>query len=189
MKTIIRISVFVSCFSSAGAVQVALEKKLGIYAENGVVSAGSAKGRDESIKEVRFGRQKEFERLVFEFRTQEEVPYSEFSLDPKTQRLMVSFFGKKISHEKSPNWKKIEQNSETIVHVRAYPKLKTIDFQTIVFDLKPGTRFEVFKLSAPHRIVLDLRQFSPPEARLIQEEFDNGLATAELERHPAHNVD
>lgn len=161
--------------SHATSNQRMLGKKLGIYQELGVFSTGDAKQVNDAIKEARLGKQKDFERFVFEFESPKEAPYSEVSLDPKKQQLTVTFFGQSERGKTGANWDKLERSSDLVEKIRAYPKLEGLSMRTFVFDLKSGVRFEAFRLSAPERLVLDLREFAPPAARVLGPE----------DKHPA----
>jgi len=84
-------------------------------------------------------------------------PYFQAALHPKGDRLVITLWG---NPQLSFNAKKVAsafKRSSIIKSIRLLPKLED-DSWTFYLDLKPGSLVEVFELSQPVRIIVDIKK-------------------------------
>jgi hypothetical protein len=150
MKTKILSSLAFSLFiSTAGAalepnqVREALPKKTESYLKEGLISGGDREIRAGIVKDVRRATNGGFERIVVDIDA-EKAPYYQAAIDPAARRILVTLYG-------SP---KLAINAKKIVE--QYPIVEE-DSWTFALYLRSAVPVEVFELTAPTRIIFDLK--------------------------------
>ncbi len=140
-------------------------KKTDVYIHEGLFVGGDRAIIDVVIKDIRRATNSEYERLVLDLEKNEEgekkglerPPYFHVAVAPLKKQLIFTVWGKpKLSF----NSKKVIQafkKSKWVDHLELYPYLEENRW-TFVVGLKSGQeRVEVFELSNPMRIIVDIR--------------------------------
>ena len=152
---------FVLFTSTAGAalepneVREALAKKTDSYLKEGLVSGGDREIRSGIVKDIRRATNGGFERIVVDIDS-EKAPYYQASIDPTQKRILVTVFG---SPKLAIQAKKIVdqfRKSALVARVEFFPLIEE-DSWTFALYLRTVVPVEVFELSAPTRIILDLK--------------------------------
>lgn len=134
-------------------------KKSQSYIRDGLFVGGDAQTSDVNLKDIRFAKNKEYERLVMDFAGGAgRSPFFQIDVSPEMSRIVVTVFGKvKLGFE--PNIvAKAFAKSAFIAKVELLPQIE-IDRWTYALTLKDGKRpqVEVFELAAPSRAIIDLK--------------------------------
>lgn len=158
----ILISMLGSLFgSTAGAalepnpVREALPKKTENYLKEGVISGGDQEVRAGVVKNIRRAINGNFERIVIDLDA-EKASYFQAAIEPEQRRILVTLFG---SPKLGFNAKKVTEDfkkSPLISHVELFPKIED-DAWTFALHLRAAIPVEVFELTSPTRIILDLK--------------------------------
>ena len=135
------------------------QKKSQSYIRDGLFVGGDAQTSDVNLKDIRFAKNKEYERLVMDFMGGAgRSPYFQVDVSPEMGRVVVTVYGKvKLGFE--PNLvAKIFAKSAFISKVDLLPQIEQ-DRWTYSLTLKEGKRpqVEVFELAAPTRAIIDLK--------------------------------
>lgn len=156
-----------SCFalvlfiSTAGAalepsqVREALPKKTASYLKEGIISGGDREVHHGIVKDVRRATNGGFERIVIDLDA-EKAPYYQAAIDPVQRRILVTVFG---SPKLAINAKKIVEQfrkSPVVRRVEFFPLVEE-DSWTFALYLRAAVPVEVFELTAPTRIIFDLK--------------------------------
>lgn len=146
-------------------IYVADQKKTKNYIQDGLIIGGNRSTQEFIIQDIRHATNPEFERVVIDLESSEEksgatentrAPYYQVAVTPDENRLILSLYGKpKLSF----NLKKVTQAFQRSLAIQKLNLLPHLDDQswTFAFNLKPGHPVEVFELSHPLRIILDIR--------------------------------
>jgi hypothetical protein len=147
--------------STAGAalepsqVREALPKKTESYLKDGLISGGDREIHSEIVKDVRRATNGTFERVVVDLDS-ERAPYYQAAIDSSQRRILVTLFG---SPKLALNAKKIVEQfrkSGLIARVEFFPLVEE-DSWTFALYLRAAVPVEVFELTAPTRIIFDLK--------------------------------
>jgi len=162
MKTRMSIGlVFSFLLSTAGAavepgdVREALPKKTDSYLKEGLVSGGDREIRFGIVKDVRRATNGGFERIVVDIDS-EKAPYYQTAIDSTQRRILVTIFG---SPKLAFDAKKIVdqfRKSALVARVEFFPIVDE-DVWTFAIHLRAAVPVEVFELTAPTRIIFDLK--------------------------------
>lgn len=136
-------------------VREALPKKTESYLKEGVISGGDRDARAGMVKNIRRAINGNFERIVIDL-DGEKAPYYQAALEPEQRRILITLFG---SPKLGFNAKKIVEEfkkSSLVSHVELFPKIEE-DAWTFALHLRAAVPVEVFELTAPTRIILDLK--------------------------------
>ncbi len=138
------------------SVKEALPKKTENYLKEGVISGGDREVHSGLIKNIRRAMNGGFERIVVDIDS-ERTPYYQVALEPEQRRVLITVFG---GPKVGLNAKKTAEDfkkSPLVSDVELFPKLED-DSWTFALHLRAATPVEVFELSAPTRIILDLKK-------------------------------
>jgi hypothetical protein len=173
----------VLCISTAGAalepdqVREALPKKTESYLKDGIISGGDREVHSSIVKDVRRATNGGFERIVVDIDS-EKAPYYQAAIDPAQRRILVTVFG---SPKLAINAKKIVEQfrkSPVVARVEFYPIVED-DSWTFALYLRAAVPVEVFELTAPTRIIFDLKAGAAMMAELpIKEKHEKPVKTA-----------
>lgn len=153
-------------------VRAALPKKTESYLKDGVITGGDREIHSGIVKDVRRATNGGFERIVIDLDA-EKAPYYQAAVDPTSRRILVTIFG---SPKLAINAKKIVDQfraSPLVARVEFFPLVEE-DSWTFALYLKAAVPVEVFELTAPTRIIFDLKA----GAALIGELAPKGEAPA-----------
>jgi hypothetical protein len=138
-----------------GDVREALPKKTDLYLKEGMFSGGDREIRFGLVKDVRRATNGGFERIVVDLDS-EKAPYYQASIDPSLRRILVTIFG---SPKITLDAKKIVdqfRKSSLVARVEFFPVVDE-DVWTFALHLRAAVPVEVFELTAPTRIIFDLK--------------------------------
>lgn len=139
----------------SGQVREALPKKTEFYLKQGLISGGDREVRSGIVRDVRRATNGEFERVVVDIDS-EKAPYYQAAIDSAQRRIVVTVFG---SPKLAINAKKIVEQfrkSALVARVEFFPIVDE-DAWTFALYLRAAVPVEVFELSAPTRIIFDLK--------------------------------
>lgn len=145
-------------------VHLADGKKTGTYFRDGLVTGGDQAVDEVVVKDIRRAVNPGFERIVVDLegtRNGEPVaiarpPYYQVSVNPDENRVEVSVWGKP---RLTFNSKKVSHSFLKSTVVKGVSLLPPLDPEvwTFVAELKGAHSVEVFELSNPVRIILDIK--------------------------------
>jgi hypothetical protein len=159
--------------STAGAaiepsqVREALPKKTESYLREGVISGGDKDTQAGMVKNLRRAVNSGFERIVLDLDS-EKAPYYQAAIEPSQKRILITVFG---SPRLGLNAKRIAEDfkkSSLVSRVELFPKIED-DSWTFALHLKSAVPVEVFELTAPTRIIFDLKNggVTKPRAQAV----------------------
>lgn len=159
-KTLLSIFLLLSVSTAVAAlepsrVRDALAKKTANYLSDGVVTGGDREVRGGIVKNLRRATNAGFERIVLDVDS-EKPPYFQAAIEPSEKRIVVTLFG---SPHIGLDAKKIVDQFKKSPHVRKVELFPKVEEETFIFalHLRNPVPVEVFQLSAPSRIILDLK--------------------------------
>jgi hypothetical protein len=162
MKTSILFGFLLTLFiSTAGAalepsqIREALPKKTSSYLKQGLISGVDREVNAAIVKNVRPATNGTFERIVVDIDS-EKAPYYQAAIDPTLRRILVTIFG---SPKLAIDAKKIVEQfrkSPLVSRIEFFPLVED-DAWTFALYLRAAVPVEVFELSAPTRIIFDLK--------------------------------
>lgn len=160
MKTALSMLVVLLATSAVAAlepsrIREALPKKTENYLGDGVITGGDREVRGGIVKDLRRAANAGFERIVLDLES-EKPPYFQAAVEPAEKRIVVTVFG---NPHIGLNAKKIVENfkkSPLVQSVEFFPKVEEDTF-IFALHLRAAVPVEVFELSAPSRIILDLK--------------------------------
>lgn len=162
-KTFLSIFLLLSVSTAVAAlepsrVRDALAKKTASYVSDGVVTGGDREVRGGIVKNLRRATNTGFERIVLDVDS-EKPPYFQAAIEPSEKRIVVTLFG---NPHIGLDAKKIVDQFKKSPHVRKVELFPKIEEETFIFalHLRNPVPVEVFQLSAPSRIILDLKNSS-----------------------------
>lgn len=145
-------------------VHTADTKKTGFYLKDGLVVGGDRAIGDVVIKDIRRASNTGFERLVIDLEGTlkgepaaiPRPPFFQVAVSPEEERMVLTVWGKprlgfdskkaSVALKKSPNFSRVE----------FLPRMEDESW-TFSLGLKPGRSVEVFELTNPVRIIVDIR--------------------------------
>lgn len=145
-------------------IHTADSKKTKAYVRDGLITGGDRAMNEVIVKDIRRAANSGFERVVIDVngnRNGEEAaiarpPYYQVAVNPDESRIVITMWG----HMKLAfNPKKIIaafKRSHVVENVILFPVLED-DTWTFVFEIKTGHPVEVFELSNPARVIMDIR--------------------------------
>lgn len=169
MKTMIRsfgtfslrllsLSLFISTASAAlepNQVKEALPKKTESYLKDGLITGGDRQIQASLVKNIRRAENGGFERIVIDLDS-ERAPYYQAAIEASNRRILVTLFG---GPRLGIDAKKVVdgfRKSSVVSRVEIFPKVED-DSWTFAIYLKSAVPVEVFELTAPTRIIFDLK--------------------------------
>jgi hypothetical protein len=151
-------------------IHMAEAKKTGFYIKDGMFTGGDKSIQDTVVRDIRRGPNKGFERVVIELsgnmggenQSLQRPPYYQVAVSPEESRLAFTIWGNpKVDFDTKKMVSKFK-SSVVIQNVSLFPKLEKENW-TFVFEMKPGHPVEVFELSNPARIIVDIKTSGAPK--------------------------
>ena len=140
-----------------GAFRQALKVKKNLYISEGSISGGDRSQSDFKVTSVRIASNPAgYDRVVIDLANAKRPPFFMIQNDPGTHRVLVTLYGKA----------KLDFSSQTAIQAAKKTKtIKKIDFIPLVesdrwmfsVESQPGVKSEVFELTDPSRIIIDLK--------------------------------
>lgn len=139
-------------------------KKNQKYIHEGIILGGDRSMIDIVVKDIRRAKNSGFERIVIDLtRTQngepteiKHPPYYQLAVFPDERRFTLSLFGKPKLDFNPKKVLSTFKHSHVIQKVDLLPRLED-DSWTTSFELKSDSSVEVFELSQPTRIIIDVK--------------------------------
>lgn len=152
---------------SPDQVRTSEPRKSSSYLSHGIFVGGDRDINEVTVKSIRHSKNKDFERIVIDLegnRMGDPVgvprpPYYQVAVNPELQRLVVTLFGKMKLEFDPSGAAKIGKKSNSIQSVSLFPMLET-DRWSFSLNLNKSKPVEVFELSSPTRIIIDLKNES-----------------------------
>jgi hypothetical protein len=134
------------------------------YIKEGLITGGDRAIDDVTIVNIRHANQKEFERIVLDIDGNkstgpvalERPPYYQFDVSPEMKRIVVTVFGKPKLKFSADAVKKAFARSHLVKSVDLIAPVEK-DRWTFVLNLAKKSPVEVFELSNPVRVILDIK--------------------------------
>jgi len=140
-----------------GAFKQALKLKKNVYLSQGAISGGDRTQSDFKVVSVRIAANPAgYDRVVIDLADSKRPPFFMVQMDPQTHRAVVTLYGKA----------KLDFSTQSAIQAARKTKtLSKIDFIPLVeadrwmfsLETQPGVKAEVFELSDPSRIIIDLK--------------------------------
>lgn len=146
-------------------VREALPKKTESYLKEGLVTGGDRQIQSGLIKNIRRASNGGYERIVIDIES-EKAPYYQVSVEPLNHRMITTIFGGPRLGLDAKKVVDAFRKSLVVSRVELFPKVEE-DSWTFALYLKSSTPVEIFELSAPTRIIFDLKS-GPATAQLVK---------------------
>ncbi len=140
-----------------GAFRQALKVKKNLYIAEGSVSGGDRTQSDFKVTSVRVAANPAgYDRVVIDLANAKRPPFFMIQNDPSTHRVLVTLYGKA----------KLDFSSQAAIQAAKKTKtIRKIDFIPLVesdrwmfsIESQPGVKSEIFELTDPSRIIIDLK--------------------------------
>jgi len=146
-------------------VHIADVRKTSVYMNDGVFVGGDAVVDNVSFKNIRHSNNSKFERVVLDIEGNQSglpaelkrPPYYQIAMEPDRKRIMVTVWGAVgIDFNKKQVIDSFKK-SALVKRINVLPQLET-DRWSFVLDMKKDRPIEVFELSQPTRVVLDIKK-------------------------------
>jgi hypothetical protein len=145
-------------------VYIAENRKTQTYIKDGLIVGGDQAIQDVTIKDIRRAKNPLFERIVIDLEGNrsgepaaiQRPPYYQISVTPDEKRMVFTVWGKP---KLGLDGKKVTasfKKSEWVQGIELFPKVER-DSWTFALDMKSEQAVEVFELSDPVRIIIDIR--------------------------------
>lgn len=139
-------------------------KKTDFYVREGVFNGGDRATAPFSVESLRFAAGQEHERLVFDVKPimglgiheLQQAPYFEVAVDSRKKQILVTLFGTSDIELNAEKLAKAFRKSRFIRSVEALPKVED-DRRSFFVQLNAARPIEVFELTKPARIVIDIK--------------------------------
>lgn len=153
-------------------IHVADAKKTQAYVRDGLIVGGDAAIDDVTVRDIRRAANREFERIVIDLEGTlagepaaiQRPPYYHVAVTPDERRLVLTLWGRPKLVFDSGRVVKAFKKSSVIGSVELLPRLDDESW-TFVLGLKAGSPVEVFELSNPVRIIVDIKSSGPTPRR------------------------
>ncbi len=145
-------------------VHVADAKKTQAYVRDGLIVGGDAAIDDVTVRDIRRATNRDFERIVIDLEGTlagepaaiQRPPYYHVAVTPDEKRLVLTLWGRPKLAFDSGLVVRTFKKSSVIGTVELLPRLDDESW-TFVLGLKEGSPVEVFELSNPVRIIVDIK--------------------------------
>ena len=132
---------------------------------DGLFTGGDSSIQQVIIKNIRYSIQPHHERMVIELSATQHgelaaltrPPLYQFFLDPKLNRLSLTFWGSPKLHFDPKKLHEMTQKSPLLSRLQLLPKLEE-DLWTFGISMKKPIEVRVFELDSPTRIVIDIKK-------------------------------
>jgi hypothetical protein len=148
-------------------VHIAEAKKTKVYIRDGLIVGGDRTIDDVVVKDIRRASNPGFERFVIDLKgthkgeapAVQRPPYYQIAITPDERRLVFTIWGKpKLSFDAKKVLNAFKK-SKVIQNAMLLPRLED-DLWMFVLELKSDAPLEVFELSNPVRVILDIQHKS-----------------------------
>jgi hypothetical protein len=161
---LIRLALFVLLFSAPAQAQFdesgfrqALKLKKGIYLPNGSFSGGDRLSSDFQVVSVRAASNPEgYDRLVIDFSKVKRPPFFLIQNDSQADRVLVTIYGKVKLDFSSQSTLQAAKKTKTLKRIDFFPLVENDRWVWAAHTQGP-VKMEVFELSDPARIIIDLK--------------------------------
>lgn len=149
------------------SVQVATDRKNALYQDRGLIVGGDQAVDRVVILDIRHAKKPEFERVVLDLEgtlqgessALDRAPYFQVEVSPEQSRMVMTLLGSPrlaLDPGRLDALQKEFKKSAIFSGIEVYPVLEK-DRWRVQFNLKRKASLEVFELSNPARIVLDIK--------------------------------
>lgn len=161
---------WLACVATAQAdlrpekVYVAENRKTQTYIKDGLIVGGDQAIQDVIVKDIRRAKNPLFERIVVDLEGNQagepaaiqRPPYYQVAVTPDEKRLVFTVYGKPKVGLDAKKVNNEFKHSEWVQGIELFPKMER-DSWTFALDMKSGQAVEVFELSDPVRVIIDIR--------------------------------
>lgn len=146
-------------------IHLAESKKNKSYLHDGLIVGGDQAMDDVTIQDIRRSSNPDFERIVIDLEAKkngepspiQRPPYFQLAVSPDERRLVMSIWGRPKLNFNSKKVIAAFKRSSVIQNVVLLPRLED-DSWTFVFELKSESPVELFELTKPVRLILDIQR-------------------------------
>jgi hypothetical protein len=146
------------------SVHVAQPKKVGAYVRDGVITGGDQVVDGVVVRDIRRAPNAGFERIVVDLEGSREgepvaiqrPPYYQVAVNPDEKRLVFTIWGKPKLDFDARRVINAFKRSRVIQSIQLLPSLEP-DSWSFVAEFKGDSPVEVFELSNPVRVIIDVR--------------------------------
>ncbi len=139
-------------------------KKTGAFQRDGIIIGGDQAIHEVIVKDIRQAVNQGFERMVIDLETSfngepspiERPPYYQLAVTPDERRLIITLWGGPKLQFKPNKVLNAFKKSAVVEKVLLFPKLEEGSW-TFALELKVDASVEVFELSHPVRVIVDIR--------------------------------
>ncbi len=172
LKTLLTLCLLLTLGLSAGAraevkpanVHVADAKKTDAYVRDGLIVGGDKAMDDVSVKDIRRAANAGFERVVIDLEASQVTnasaisrpPYFQVAVTPDESRILFTIWGRPRLEFDSKKVIAAFQKSAVVKNIVLLPRVEE-DSWTFALELKGGKPVEVFELSNPVRLIMDIK--------------------------------
>jgi hypothetical protein len=172
MHKFVLLTLAVAAISSAVAqaelrpekVYVAENRKTQTYIKDGLIVGGDQAIQDVVVKDIRRAKNPMFERIVVDLQGNQggepaaiqRPPYYQVAVTPDEKRMVFTIFGKPKLQLDAKKISAEFKHSQWVQGIELFPKVEK-DSWTFALEMKSGQAVEVFELSDPVRIIVDIR--------------------------------
>lgn len=145
-------------------VYIAEAKKSDHYIKEGLITGGDGAIQNVALQDLRFSKNAKYERLVLDLDVKSvpngagiaRPPFYQVELTPELKRVVVTVFGQ-VKYALNPARSvKAARASNLIKKIEFLPQVMS-DRSSFVLHLKKPIGIEVFELSQPTRVIVDIR--------------------------------
>lgn len=130
-------------------------KKTQVYIHEGIIEGGESEVNASFVTNIRRSKNADFERVVLDFDSKK-IPAFHISVEPKMKRILFTISGNTKPTFNGAQILKQFKKSGIIDSIELFPKIDEKNW-TFNIKLKRDVPVEVFTLSQPERIVMDLK--------------------------------
>ncbi len=168
LSALVCVSVVVPSSASAALsrekVFAADSKKTKFYLKDGLVTGGDRAITETTVRDIRRASNAGFERIVIDLEgtrngeaaALKRAPYFQVAVSPEEKRLVVTLWGNPKLAFQAQKVVTAFKKSKVVERVELLPRVED-DIWTFVVALRDPTPVEVFELTDPARIILDVK--------------------------------
>jgi hypothetical protein len=130
-------------------------KKTQVYIHEGVIEGGESTVQNAFVSNIRRSKNADYERVVLDLDAKQ-IPSFHISVEPDLKRVVVTISGNARTSFEATKVVEAFKKSRLIEKVELFPKIEEQSW-TFNLKLKKDVPVEAFTLSAPNRIVVDLK--------------------------------
>jgi len=139
-------------------------KKTEVYIRDGLITGGDPNTRNFTITDIRRAKNSQFERLVIDLNSESKTvtsnsirtPYYQVAVTPREKRLVLTLFGKPKLNFSPIQVQNAFKQSLLVDRLELLPLVDENSW-TFAVEMKSDHPIEVFELSNPPRIIIDIK--------------------------------